>query len=74
MMYDPQAKFTQPDDGIVIIAEGPTDEEILKAQARIEQGEDPSKVWAEVDKAVAARAAKRPDSTALGEVHVIIEP
>ncbi len=55
MAYSAKDKFTQPAEGIVVVAYGPTDEEIVEAQARIAQGEDAAKVWDDID----ARAARR---------------
>ena len=58
-MYDPDDKFTQPADGIVIITSGPSDEELLEAANRIRQGESADVVYADIDARVAARNAAR---------------
>lgn len=74
MSYDPAEKFNQPASGIVILSEGPTEEEVVQVQERIANGMDSAEAWAEVDRKVAERERKRKDSTAHGEVHVIVEP
>jgi hypothetical protein len=58
-MHDPREKFTQPADGIVVIACGPTNEELREAHARIAAGENESSVWADIDGRVAQRERER---------------
>jgi hypothetical protein len=45
MAYDPREKFTQPADGIVVVADGPTDDEIREVLSRIAASEDEAAVW-----------------------------
>jgi hypothetical protein len=55
LVYDPEAKFTQPTDGVIVLGAGPTNNEIAEADARIRQGEDAQKVYDEINARVAER-------------------
>jgi hypothetical protein len=64
MAYSAIDKFTQPDDGIVILAAGPSNEELIEAARRIAQGEAPEKVYADIDGRVEKRNRERREAEA----------